>query len=323
MTAATGKTFGKIGIGAIALSAVAFTLIGIPSSTNAAPAGCPAGNFPDLSTSVGAGAGYDKPMISASCANNMLTVKSNGMISYPFTPKTPNSLKSQTWTWTIPVSPTVAKTKTAINTKMGTIGFTVTGIPIYGPMEGPVPAAEAYGDPVYNGILDSCGGHTGPASEYHDHYLGLDAQCNLSQRKVLGYALDGFPIYNAKGCLNAACTKTATFKSGYVQTKNPKTDAWGSYTYKSGQKGNVLDACNGRMEPDGTYGYHATTTFPYIIGCYKGTPVTQSGAAAGPMPPMGSANGPVVGGAPAGGPPPGGPGAPGAPGARPNQPPAV
>lgn len=306
--------FARLGLGALSVCAVAFTVFGIPSASNAAPSGCPAGNFPDLSTSVGAGSGYDKPAVSASCANNMLTVKSNGMISYPFTPKTPNPLKAQNWTWTIPVNPTIAKTKTAINTKMGTIGFTVTGIPIYGPMEGAMPATEAYGDPVYNGILDSCGGHTGPASEYHDHYLGLNAQCNLSQRKVLGYALDGFPIYNAQGCMNVACTKTATFTSGYVQTKNPKTNAWSSYQYKSGQKGNVLDECNGRIEPDGSYGYHATTTFPYIIGCYKGTPVTQSGAAAGPMPPMGGAGGPGVGAS--------GPGTPGAPGARPNQPPA-
>lgn len=304
MTFLNNKVLPKIAIGALSISAVAFTVVGIPA-TSAAPSGCPAGNFPDLSTSVGAGAGYDKPSISAACANNVLTVKSNGMISYPFTAKTPNALKSQNWTWTIPVNPTIAKTPTAINTKMGTIGFTVTGIPIYGPMEGPMPASEAYGDPIYNGILDSCGGHTGPASEYHNHFLGLDTQCNLSQRKVLGYALDGFPIYNALGCLNSSCTKTATFKSGYVQTKNPKTDAWGSYVYTKGQKGYVLDACNGRVEPDGTYGYHATTTFPYIIGCYKGTPMTQSGAAAGRMPPMGGAGQTA--------------GAPGAPAGRPTQ----
>jgi len=310
----------RAGIGGLVLSAIAFTVVGLPTTTSAAPAGCPAGNFPDLSTSVGAGTGYAKPTISASCAGNVLTVKSNGMISYPFVAKTPNSLKAQDWTWTIPVSPTVAKLATAINTKMGTIGFTVTGIPIYGPMEGAQPASEAFGDPIYNGILDSCGGHTGPASEYHDHYLGLDAQCNLSQRKVLGYALDGFPIYNSIGCLNVACTKTAQFKSGYLQTATPKTNAWGSYAFKSKQKGNVLDACNGRLEPDGSYGYHATSTFPYIIGCYKGTPTTQAGRAAGAMPPMGGA----TGGAPAGqqappgmGGPPGQPGLPAQPGPRP------
>jgi hypothetical protein len=58
----------------------------------------------------------------------------------------------------------------------------------------------------------------------------------------------------------------------------------------------VLDECNGRIQPDGTYGYHATLTFPYIVGCLKGTPKTQSGAAAAPMPPMGGNNQPPQGG---------------------------
>ena len=109
----------RTGIGGLAIAAIAFTVVGFPTTTSAAPTGCPAGNFPDLSTSVGAGAGYAKPTISASCAGNVLTVKSNGMISYPFVPKTPNSLKAQEWVWTIPVSPTVAKSTTAINTKDG------------------------------------------------------------------------------------------------------------------------------------------------------------------------------------------------------------
>jgi hypothetical protein len=59
-------------------------------------------------------------------------------------------------------------------------------------------------------------------------------------------------------------------------------------------------------------------TFPYIVGCLKGTPKTQSGAAAAPMPPMGGNNQPPQGGngqkpPPPGGngpPPPGGNGAP-------------
>jgi hypothetical protein len=82
----------------------------------------------------------------------------------------------------------------------------------------------------------------------------------------------------------------------------------------------MLDECNGRIQPDGTYGYHATLTFPYIVGCLKGTPKTQSGAAAAPMPAMGGNNQqppqggngqqqpPPPGGF--GGPPPGGKGAP-------------
>ena len=29
---------------------------------------------------------------------------------------------------------------------------------------------------------------------------------------------------------------------------------------------------NGRTRPTGEYVYHATDTFPYLLGCYRGTP---------------------------------------------------
>ena len=74
-------------------------------------------------------------------------------------------------------------------------------------------------------------------------------------------------------------------------TGNPTAASWDAYTYKSSSKVSVLDACNGRTEPDGTYGYHITDTFPYIIGCYKGTPTTQAGKSAAAMAPMGGGNG--------------------------------
>ena len=86
-------------------------------------------------------------------------------------------------------------------------------------------------------------------------------------------------------------------KSGYVKTGDPTTNSWDAYTYKTSKATGVLDACNGRTQPDGTYGYHATTGFPYIIGCFTGTAAITAGRAAEPMPPMG-------GQPPAGGPPP-------------------
>ena len=46
-------------------------------------------------------------------------------------------------------------------------------------------------------------------------------------------------------------------------------------------------ACNGRTQPDKTYGYHATTDFSYIIGCFTGTATLPKGRAGEPMPPMG------------------------------------
>jgi hypothetical protein len=280
-------------IGAGALAAAVVVMPGVATSA----ATCDAALFTIKSGQPGAGAGYAKATVAATCDGPDLVVTSNGMPSYRFVQKTPNSLRTQDWTWRVPLAPKKASRTTSVRRMMGTVGFTVTGIPVYAAMEGPMPASEAFGDPKYNGLLDSCGGHTGPASEYHDHYINSAASCGFAGNTIVGYAVDGFPIYGPRGCLDTACTKTAVMKSGYVRTGNPKKDSWSAYTWKASSSKTRLDKCNGRTQPDGTYGYHATSAFPYTVGCLRGTPVTQAGAAGGPMPPMG----------PGGGPPPGGP----------------
>ena len=271
----------------VAVSIVATSIVMTTPRVSAAQNPCPTGMFPDLSAVAGPGGDYAKPTVTVKCTSSSLVVSSNGMPGYTFVSKTPNGLKEQKYTWTVPLKPVKKAKSTSIETRMGTLGFTVTGIPIYGPMEGPVPQDSAFGDPVYNGLLDSCGGHTGYNSDYHDHTLITTSECNLAKRRVLGYAIDGFPIYNSFGCTNKSCTKTVKVTSGYVKTGNPVSNAWKAYTYRASKKAGQLDACNGRVGPDGTYGYHATSGFPYVIGCFSGTPVTQSGEAAAPMPPMG------------------------------------
>lgn len=228
--------------------------------------------FVDLSSAPGAGSGFAKPKVSASCSNGTLTVTSNGMIGYSFVAKTPNALREQAYTWKVTTSPKVASSATSIKTQLGTVAFTVSGIPIFGPMEGPVPQQEAFGDPVYNNLLDTCKGHTGYAGDYHYHAILAINSCYLDET-IIGYANDGFPIYSNPGY---------TYTSGYKMTGNPKSNSWDAYTYQSGGT-NTLDECNGRTDDNGNYRYHITETFPYVIGCYKGTPTTQVGKAAAPM----------------------------------------
>ena len=256
-----------------------------PRNGRVGAVGCPSRyRFPDLSAARTAGAGYAAPKVSATCEGGQLTVVSNGMIGYAFEAKTPNGLREQNYTWRIPISPTRAKTSTSIVNRLGTLAFTVSGIPIYGPTEGPVPQREAYGDPVYNGILDGCKGHTGFNADYHYHAILAVAGCNLNET-IVGWALDGFPIYSNPGW---------TWKSGYVRTGDPTSQSWAAYTYK-GTARRSLDACNGRRLSDGSYRYYVTEAFPYVIGCFAGTPMAQQGRAAaamemppqsGPMPPQ-------------------------------------
>lgn len=302
LTATTVATVATVPVTttAVATTTTAATTTTVATATSAnsglAAAGvCPTAYFPSLANSVGAGAAYVKPSISVSCTDTVATITSNNMIGYPFVAVTPNGLRTQNYVWKISRSPTVAASPTLIVKNgiptMGTLGFTTTGLAIYGPTEAAIPADKPYGDPNYNGLLDTCGGHTGPSSEYHNHVLYQLAACNLGSRAVLGYAIDGFPIYGPTACLNVACTSTGTVSSGYVKIGNPATNVWSAYTYTASSNALVLDACNGRTQPDGTYGYHAITSFPYIFGCLKGTAMVQSGAAAEPMPAMGSGAG--------------------------------
>lgn len=266
----------------VALVAIAVAL----GPATAQGASCPTAAFPDLSGRAGAGAGYAKPEVAVRCTGSRLVVTSNGMPSYRFVAMTPNPLRPQTWRWSVPRNPRQAVSTTTIDGRMGTLGFTTTGIPFYGPEEGDQPAAEAHGDPLHNGILDRCYGHTGPMAEYHNHALRWAASCGFSRQRIVAYALDGFPVYAGPACLDEKCSRTANLVSGYVRTGDPTRNSWDAYAYRGGGE-KTLDACNGRVQPDGSYGYHITTGFPYIIGCFRGTPVAQKGAAGGPMPPMG------------------------------------
>ena len=286
----------RLGTALIGAGALGTAAIVLPTAASSATP-CDAALFTIKAGMPGAGSGYADARVSATCSGSNLIVTSNGMPSYTFMRKTPNGLRTQDWTWTVPVAPKRAAGTTSVRRRMGTVAFTVTGIPVYAAMEGPMPADEAYGDPKYNGLLDTCGGHTGPAAEYHDHYITSTASCGFAGNRIVGYAIDGFPIYGPRGCLDTACTKTAVMKSGYVRTGNPTRDSWSAYTWKKSAAATTLDKCNGRTQPDGSYGYHATTAFPYTIGCFRGTPITQAGAAGGPMPPMRPPGGP-------GGPPP-------------------
>lgn len=221
---------------------------------------------------------YADPSVSAACSDDTLVVEANGIPGFEFVQVTPADLQAQDWRWEIPRYPEVAAQTTEIPL-LGTAAFGVDGLPIYGPNEGDFP--DPYGDPVYNEVIDFCLGHTAQRGDYHYHAL-LQACVLLTAEDdgaspILGYALDGFPIYGPRGCLDADCAEVVTFESGWQQTGDPETYAWDAHTYVASTDETTLDQCNGRVGPDGTYRYHATSTFPYVLGCYRGTPSDDAG----------------------------------------------
>ncbi len=224
-------------------------------------------DFPEV-TPDPANADYPDPEVDVYCTDDELVVLSNGIPGFAYVQATPNDLEAIDWEWRVTRSPQLTGTTSDIP-ELGLAGFTVSGLPIYGPNEGP----PTYGDPVYDAILDDCLGHTAPEGDYHFH--ALVTACILGTtdqvQPVLGYAMDGFPIYGPTGCLDEACTESATMESAWEQVGDPSEGAWDAYQVGEATGDTVLDSCNGREQPDGSYGYHVTATFPYILGCYRGT----------------------------------------------------
>lgn len=137
-------------------------------------------------------------------------------------------------------------------------------------------------DPLFaiNGFrMDNHNAHTQPDGSYHYHGSpkALFSESAV-ESPLVGFASDGFPI----------------FGTWFTDTNNVVREAVSSYRLKSGDRPSAngapggsydgtfrddyeyvnglgdLDECNG-MILDGVYGYYVTESFPYLMGCFKGT----------------------------------------------------
>jgi hypothetical protein len=157
--------------------------------------------------------------------------------------RNPNTISPQTVTLTLPV-PSAANKASCL--PMGMIGIAANGVTIFNALD------DSHRDAVAHEAQDLCDGHPQRRGIYHYHSIPdcLTGKTAASQEKLVGYALDGFPILGPR-------------------SENGKllTDA-------------DLDACHGhtaRITVDGkrvrTYHYHATLEYPYTLGCFRGNPV--------------------------------------------------
>jgi len=289
-------------LGALEGVAVGATSGGVLSGGNGGSGdACPqAKTLLDVSKAPGAGSGYPAPTLSGYCTETTFVVDSNDMPTYKFVQTTPNDLKAVPAHYEIPRFPQVASTTTDVPL-LGYAAFAVNGIMTFGPTEGPQPADQAYGDPVYNGLMDPCQGHTAESYHYHsfeekcltpaglvsEPWTNPDPAANTPS-PIIGWAADGFPIYGMRECKDEACSAVVEMKSGYEKTGDPKTNAWNAYAWKEHAGDTTyLDECNGHTGPKGDYHYHNTKGFPYVLGCFRGTPMFgQMGGMDGGMPPQ-------------------------------------
>jgi hypothetical protein len=128
---------------------------------------------------------------------------------------------------------------------------------------------------------DAHNAHTQPDGLYHYHGNPMalfDSEPGEDGSPVIGFAADGFPIYGSYFKDESGAMRQAV--SGYVlrtgERPTSATDPGGAYDgmyvddYEFTDAGD-LDACNG-MTVDGQYGYYVTDAYPWVMGCFSGTP---------------------------------------------------
>ncbi|NES72396.1 MAG: YHYH protein [Okeania sp. SIO2D1] len=128
---------------------------------------------------------------------------------------------------------------------------------------------------------DSHNAHAQPDGTYHYHGspVALFDSENAIVSPVIGFAADGFPIFGSYFDDNGTVRKA---KSSYklkegdrqeVKGINPGGIYDGTYRddYEYVAELGDLDECNG-MTINGVYGYFVTDSYPWVMGCFKGTP---------------------------------------------------
>lgn len=143
--------------------------------------------------------------------------------------------------WPIPITPVLSKTPISAKNHFlrGAIAIAVNGVPIFNALN------NRGDDALLAGELDDWGGHCGRADDYHYHVAPTHLQSIVGRAAPIAYALDGFPIYGL--------------------------------TEPNGAKVVGLDAFNGHFDSKRKYHYHATKTYPYINGGFKGVVVEKDG----------------------------------------------
>ncbi len=139
-------------------------------------------------------------------------------------------------------------------------------------------------DPMHqaNGFrVDSHNAHSQSNGAYHYHGKPnalFDDSDDSAASPVIGFAADGYPIFGSYFNDNGTIRKAQSsyqLRSGERPSGdgNPGGSYDGSFRddYQYVENSGDLDECNGMVQ-DGVYGYYITDGYPYVLGCFKGTP---------------------------------------------------
>lgn len=143
--------------------------------------------------------------------------------------------------WCIPLNPMPAKEPATIHGRFlrGAIAIAANGVPIFNPQNNRGEISLDIGE------LDEWGGHCGRADDYHYHVAPLHLQKTAGPKLPIAYALDGYPVYGL--------------------------------TEPDGSAPVGLDDLRGHTTPSLGYHYHASETYPFVIGGFHGEVVEREG----------------------------------------------
>jgi hypothetical protein len=170
----------------------------------------------------------------------------------------PNVPSDQNDMWRIPLHPVVGNSSGVdYFDQMGKVAVAINGVAFYNPFDaGGVDAPSTI-------CMDDYNGHPSMDGRYHHHQApgwGYDVD-QTGHSLIVGYASDGYPIYGPYESVGAFAK-----------------DLTGAH---------MLDDCNGHEDLGRGYHYHAisfeldASGFPWVQGCWHGTPDTSNFDAGG------------------------------------------
>jgi hypothetical protein len=228
----------------------------------------------------------------------------------------PNTMSAYSAAATVTLTPV----DTGVATKIGVVGYALNGVKFDPSTAGTCTVdgqetscsligdsgtwnIEALGQTSFDFGVDDQNAHVQPTGEYHYHGM---PEAVLAARSggaavptLVGFALDGFPVYARYGYSSAMdATSAVVAMTGSYRLKStpdsgrPSTDTYpmGAFTqdYEYAAGAGDLDECNGRFDvtpefPCGIYHYYITDSYPFISRCERGTPSQPSEGSGGMM----------------------------------------
>lgn len=148
---------------------------------------------------------------------------------------------------------------------MGSVGWLSSGGVVYNHLSSPDGSLAAYYE---LDTLDICGGHSSSNAQYHYHLIPycLGSANDASACQLVGYMLDGFPVYGRCNHVDGQELVSCWNQTG-GDGSSFSDFAYDSAAYEAGTC--HLDEANGYTFADGSYGYVLTDNiFQTPVGYY-------------------------------------------------------